>query len=105
MVTVCSGAEYYWQLADKSYTAADSPVMITLEDGNGCEYTATLTINEHPVTDDIEEEVTVCSGAEYYWQLSDKSYTAADSPVMITLEDDNGCEYMATLTIKEGQPS
>lgn len=100
-VKVCKGASYTWPLNNMSYTVGESPVMITLKDDNGCEYMATLKISEHPETEAVEEEVYVCYGAEYTWSLNNMTYTASDSPVMITLQDENGCDYMASLKINE----
>ena len=156
-VTVCAGESFTWAANNESYTAADSPVMITLNDEQtGCPFTATLTINEFDVTEDvtitetvcvgesftyegemyaagqytfnetddngcpftitlivnefdpatpITEEVTVCAGESFTWDLNGETYTAADSPVTITLTtDDTGCEFTATLTINEINP-
>ncbi len=100
-VTICTGAEYTWQFDGMTYTASDSPVVIDLLDENDCPFTATLIINEYPLTEDIYEEVTICSGDEYTWQFNGLTYTVADSPVVIILLDDNDCEYTATLVINE----
>jgi hypothetical protein len=100
-VTVCEGASYTWPQNGLSYTADESPVVLNLTDDNGCAYTATLTINEYPVTPNIVNSVTVCEGASYIWPVDGKTYTADDSPVEITLTDANGCDYTATLTIDE----
>jgi hypothetical protein len=64
-VTVCEGASYTWPQNGLSYTADESPVVLNLTDDNGCAYTATLTINEYPVTPNIVNSVTVCEGASY----------------------------------------
>jgi hypothetical protein len=84
-----------------SYTADESPVVLNLTDVNGCAYTATLTINEYPVTPNIANSVTVCEGDSYTWPQNGLSYTADDSPVVLNLTDGNGCPYTATLTINE----
>jgi hypothetical protein len=55
----------------------------------------------YEVTEDIVEDVTVCEGSEYTWSQNGVTYTAADSPVVLDLTDDNGCAYTATLTITE----
>ncbi|MDT0622538.1 hypothetical protein, partial [Croceitalea vernalis] len=47
------------------------------------------------------EEVTICEGSNYEWDLNGETYSVSDSPVMINLEDSNGCEYKATLIINE----
>ncbi|WP_194506907.1 VWA domain-containing protein [Psychroserpens luteus] len=168
-VTVCEGGSYSWLINDMAYTASDSPVVIELQDVNGCSYTATLNITETPglnagedgivtvcagetptfdelfaslgssadeggvwsqvsngdyvytfestedcsgssayvkvyyyeVTEDIVEDVTVCEGGSYSWLINDMTYTASDSPVVIELQDVNGCSYTATLNITE----
>ncbi|MGK0324021.1 MAG: hypothetical protein ACJAR4_002069, partial [Psychroserpens sp.] len=167
--TVCEGGSYTWSLNDMMYTASDSPVVLELQDENGCAYTATLTITETPglhagedaeitlcagetptfeelfaalgssadvggvwtlqsngdyiysfeateecpgssayvkvynyeATEDIIENATVCEGGSYTWSLNDMMYTASDSPVVLELQDENGCAYTATLTITE----
>jgi len=102
-VTVCNGASYEWSQDGKTYTALDSPVEITLQDNNGCDYTATLIINEYPETNDEQEEVTVCKGESYVWDQNGQTYTALDSPVVLDLQDQNGCDYSITLIINESE--
>ena len=58
----------------------------------------TVTILDTP---DVTDNVFVCAGDEYYWELSDESYYIEASPVTITLTNENGCEYHATLIIEE----
>ncbi|MFT4612772.1 MAG: hypothetical protein ACI9OT_002162, partial [Gammaproteobacteria bacterium] len=53
------------------------------------------------VTEDIVEAVTICEGGSYTWPVSGVVYTIEDSPVMIELQDDNGCDYVAILKIAE----
>ena len=99
--TVCEGEEFVWDFNGETYTSADSPVVLEVTDDNGCPYTATLTINEFPVTPDVVEEVIVCEGDSFTWDFNGETYTAADSPVVLEVTDDNGCPYTATLTISE----
>ena len=75
--------------------------MLNLTSTDGCAFTATLTINEYPATQNIITETTVCEGADYIWSQNGQTYTAADSPVILNLTDANGCDYTATLTINE----
>ncbi|WP_299103579.1 hypothetical protein, partial [uncultured Winogradskyella sp.] len=100
-VSVCAGSDYTWSQNGETYTAADSPVMLTINDNNGCSYTATLVINEYEETEDIVNAFTVCAGESRIWSFNNVSYTAADSPVVLELTDDNGCPYTATLNIYE----
>uniref|UniRef100_UPI00356896E6 cohesin domain-containing protein n=1 Tax=Mariniphaga sp. TaxID=1954475 RepID=UPI00356896E6 len=60
-----------------------------------------IIVSVYPVTPDISESVTVCKDDSYTWPVNNATYTAADSPVELTLTDGNGCEYSATLTINE----
>ena len=55
----------------------------------------------YEVTEDIVEAVTICEGGSYTWPVSGMVYTIEDSPVMIELQDDNGCDYVAILKIAE----
>ena len=80
-VTVCDGDSYTWTVDGMTYTADDSPVVLNLTDGNGCPYTATLTMDEYPVTADIVENVTVCAVILIPGSVDGMTYTAGDSPV------------------------
>ncbi|MET1260423.1 hypothetical protein ABV409_13830 [Flagellimonas sp. DF-77] len=98
-VVICPGADYFWERTGSSYTLADSPVTVTLQDDNGCDYSATLIIEEHPEHEPVQEEVVLCANTEYQWALTGETYNPADSPVIVTLQDANGCDYQATLVI------
>uniref|UniRef100_UPI00058AFF7B hypothetical protein n=1 Tax=Psychroserpens damuponensis TaxID=943936 RepID=UPI00058AFF7B len=168
-VTVCEGGTYTWLLNGMTYSVSDSPVVIELQDVNGCSYSATLYITEtlglnagedgvltvcagetptfeelfsalgssadeggvwsqdsngdyvytfeatencpgssayvklyyYESTPNIEEDVTVCEGGTYTWLLNGMTYSVSDSPVVIELQDVNGCSYSATLYITE----
>ncbi|NRD19919.1 hypothetical protein HNV08_07660, partial [Winogradskyella eckloniae] len=100
-VTVCEGSDYTWSQNGQTYTAVDSPVVLTIDDASGCSYTATLVINEYDAPEDVVTEVTVCEGSDYTWSQNGETYTAADSPVMLTIDGSNGCSYTATLIINE----
>ena len=99
--TVCAGDSYTWTVDGMTYTAGDSPVVLNLTDGNGCPYTATLNLDEYPVTADIVTNATVCAGDSYTWTVDGMTYTAGDSPVVLNLTDGNGCPYTATLNLDE----
>ena len=88
-VYVCAGESYEWN--GTTYTEGD--YTITLQDSNGCPYNATLHLKSHPKTDDTEETVYVCAGESYEWNGT--TYTEGD--YTITLQDENGCPYTATL--------
>ncbi|MEO6346886.1 MAG: hypothetical protein ABIO60_03165, partial [Aquaticitalea sp.] len=100
-VTICKGSSYLWPYNGRYYVAANSPVVVNVDNGHGCYYKVTLTIDEYPVTPDIHDEVTICKGESYTWPFNGMTYTAADSPVAIHPRDDNGCLYCVFLTIHE----
>ena len=100
-VTICSGSSYVWAVDQNSYSAADSPVELELIDDNGCSYFARLTINEYPITENIEDETSVCGDETYLWEVDGNTYSASDSPVELNLIDANGCSYTATLIINQ----
>lgn len=62
---------------------------------------AFVKVYEYEVTPDIDEEVTIAVGASYIWSVTNQTYTAADSPVLVELLDDNGCTYTVMLKIIE----
>uniref|UniRef100_UPI00261FAC66 SdrD B-like domain-containing protein n=1 Tax=uncultured Winogradskyella sp. TaxID=395353 RepID=UPI00261FAC66 len=101
-VSVCAGSDYTWSQNGETYTAADSPVVLTIDDNNGCSYTATLTITEYEAPENTVTEVTVCEGSDYTWSENGVTYAAADSPIVLDLSNDNGCAYTSTLIINEG---
>ena len=43
--------------------------------------------------------MTIAVGASYIWSVTNQTYTAADSPVLVELLDDNGCTYTVMLKI------
>jgi hypothetical protein len=98
-VTVCHNESYLWEVDGETYYAEDSPVVREIIDSNGCTYSATLIINEYPITENITEEVVVCQYETYFWPLTGETYAAKHSPVKVVMEDDNGCSYIATLII------
>ncbi|WP_299335396.1 T9SS type A sorting domain-containing protein [uncultured Psychroserpens sp.] len=96
---VCEGETYNYEGIEYGVGMYD----ISRTDINGCPYKTVLTVTAYPVTPDVEETVTICYGTLYTWDLAgtDIRYSAADSPVVLDLLDDNGCPYTATLIINE----
>ena len=90
---VCYGETYTWQ--GQEYTASGE-YSVTLQDVNGCDSVITLTLTVHPQTPATTEEVTVKFGETYEWNgvvyNESGEYT-------ITLQDENGCDYQATLIL------
>ncbi|WP_299103584.1 hypothetical protein, partial [uncultured Winogradskyella sp.] len=77
-VSVCAGSDYTWSQNGMTYTAVNSPVVLTIDDNNGCSYTATLTITEYEAPENTVTEVTVCEGSDYTWSENGVTYTASD---------------------------
>ena len=65
-----------------------------MQDPNGCPYNATLHLKSYPKTEDTEETVTLCYGETYDWNGNTYKETGDYS---VTLQDENGCPYTATL--------
>ena len=90
---VCYGETYTWQ--GQEYTASGE-YSVTLQDVNGCDSVITLTLTVHPQTPATTEEITVKFGETYEWNgvvyNESGEYT-------ITLQDENGCDYQATLIL------
>ncbi len=90
---VCYGETYTWQ--DQEY-AESGEYSVTLQDVNGCDSVITLTLTVHPQTEATTEEVTVAYGETYEWHgvvyNESGEYT-------VTLQDENGCDYQATLIL------
>ena len=61
-ITLCAGESYEWN--GKTYDASGD-YSVTLQDANGCDYTATLHLTIFPETKDTEETVYVCAGESY----------------------------------------
>ena len=90
---VCYGETYTWQ--GQEYTASGE-YSVTLQDVNGCDSVITLTLTVYPQTPATTEEVTVKFGETYEWH--DVTY-AESGEYTITLQDENGCDYQATLIL------
>ena len=89
--TVCHGETYDWQGTTYSESGEYS---VTLKNVNGCDSVVTLNLTILPAVAPTSEEVTVAYGETYEWHgvvyAESGSYT-------ITLQDENGCDYRATL--------
>ena len=90
---VCYSETYTWH--DQEYTASGE-YSVTLQDVNGCDSVIVLTLTVYPQTPATTEEVTVKFGETYEWNgvvyNESGEYT-------ITLQDENGCDYQATLIL------
>ena len=89
--TVCHGESFDWQGTTYSESGEYS---VTLKNVNGCDSVVTLNLTVLPAVAPTSEEVTVAYGETYEWHgvvyAESGSYT-------ITLQDENGCDYQATL--------
>ena len=89
--TVCHGESFEWQGTTYSESGEYS---VTLKNVNGCDSVVTLNLTILPAVAPTSEEVTVAYGETYEWHgvvyAESGSYT-------ITLQDENGCDYRATL--------
>ena len=90
---VCYGETYTWQ--GQEYTASGE-YSVTLPDVNGCDSVIALTLTVYPQTPATTEEVTVKFGETYEW--NGVVYNESGE-YPITLQDENGCDYQATLIL------
>ena len=90
---VCYGETYTWQ--GQEYTASGE-YSVTLQDVNGCDSLITLTLTVYPQTPATTEEVTVKFGESYEWH---GTVYAESGEYTITFQDENGCDYQATLIL------
>ena len=90
---VCYGETYTWQ--GQEYTASGE-YSVTLQDVNGCDSVITLTLTVYPQTPATTEEVTVKFGETYEWH---GDVYAESGEYTNTLQDENGCDYQATLIL------
>ena len=91
--TVCFGETYEWN--GQTYTESGEYTYTTVA-ANGADSIVTLTLTVYPQTPATTEEVTVKFGETYEWHgvvyNESGEYT-------ITLQDENGCDYQATLIL------
>ncbi|MEE0921912.1 MAG: hypothetical protein U0L47_05400 [Paludibacteraceae bacterium] len=93
IAAVCYGETYTWQ--DQEY-AESGEYSVTLQDVNGCDSVITLTLTVHPQTPATTEEATIDFGTTYEW--NGQTYSTAGE-YTTTLQDENGCDYQATLIL------
>ena len=89
--TVCYGESYTWQGTTYTETGEYST---TLQDENGCDYQAVLSLTVLPEVAATTETAEVPFGETYTWHGT--TYAESGS-YTITLQDANGCDYQATL--------
>ena len=88
---VCHGESFDWQ--GTTYTESGE-YSVTLKNVNGCDSVVLLHLHVLSAVAPTSEEVTVAYGETYEWHgvtyVESGEYT-------ITLQDENGCDYQATL--------
>ena len=90
---VCFGEGYEWN--GQTYTESGEYTYTTVA-ANGADSIVTLTLTVYPQTEATTEEVTVGYGETYEWH--GVVYTESGE-YTITLQDENGCDYQATLLL------
>jgi len=90
---ICYGETYPWQ--GQEYTASGE-YSVTLKNVNGCDSIVTLTLTVYPQTPATTEEATIDFGTTYDWHGT--TYAEAGE-YTTTLQDENGCDYEATLVL------
>ena len=91
--TVCFGEGYEWN--GQTYTESGEYTYTTIA-ANGADSIVTLILTVYPQTEATTEEVTVGYGETYEWH--GVVYTESGE-YTITLQDENGCDYQATLLL------
>ena len=90
---ICFGEAYDWN--GTTYTESGEYTYTTVA-ANGADSIVTLQLTVYPQTPATTEEVTVEFGATYEWN----GVVYEESGVYtITLQDENGCDYQATLVL------
>lgn len=90
---VCFGETYEWNGQELTKTDVYTH---TETDDNGAVTITELTFTVHPQTPDTTEEVTIAFGETYEW--NGQTYST-EGEYTITLPDENGCDYQATLQL------
>jgi len=90
---ICYGETYPWQ--GQEYTASGE-YSVTLKNVNGCDSIVTLNLTVYPQTPATTEEATIDFGTTYDWHGT--TYTESGE-YTTTLQDENGCDYQATLIL------
>ena len=90
---ICFGEAYDWN--GTTYTESGEYTYTTIA-ANGADSIVTLQLTVYPQTPATTEEVTIEFGATYEWN----GVVYEESGVYtITLQDENGCDYQATLVL------
>ena len=90
---VCFGETYDWN--GKTYTETGKYTYTTIA-ANGADSIVTLNLTVYPQTPATTEEATIDFGTTYEW--NGQTYSAAGE-YTTTLQDENGCDYQATLIL------
>ena len=90
---ICFGENYDWN--GKTYTESGEYTYTTVA-ANGADSIVTLNLTVYPKTEDITESVEIPFGTTYEW--NGQTYSTAGE-YTTTLQDENGCDYQATLIL------
>ena len=90
---VCFGESFDWN--GKTYTETGEYTYTTVA-ANGADSIVTLNLTVHPQTPATTEEATIEFGTTYDW--NGQTYSTAGE-YTTTLQDENGCDYEATLIL------
>ena len=93
VAAICFGETYTWQ--GEEYTESGD-YSVTYQDVNGCDSVVSLALTVYPQTEATAENVEVAYGETYEW--NGVTYTESGE-YTITLQDENGCDYQATLVL------
>ena len=93
VAAICFGETYTWQ--GQEYTESGE-YSVTYQDVNGCDSVVSLALTVYPQTEATTENVEVAYGETYTWHGI--TYTESGE-YTITLQDENGCDYQATLVL------
>ena len=93
VAAICFGETYTWQ--GNEYTESGD-YSVTYQDVNGCDSVVSLALTVYPQTEATTENVEVAYGETYTWNGT--IYTESGE-YTITLQDENGCDYQATLVL------
>ena len=90
---VCFGESYDWN--GQTYNETGKYTQ-TFPAANGADSIVTLNLTVYPKTEDITESVEIPFGTTYEW--NGQTYSTAGE-YTTTLQDENGCDYQATLIL------
>ena len=90
---ICFGESYDWN--GQTYNKTDKYTQ-TFPAANGADSIVTLELTVYPQTEATTEEVTIDFGTTYEW--NGQTYSTAGE-YTTTLQDENGCDYQATLIL------